>query len=79
MDCYLCKNETSIRNSHIIPEWMYKKVYDEKHRFTNRANDDRTFFQKGFRKYLLCQKCESAFSKWEKVLQSLWRHTSANS
>ena len=31
MKCALCKNNAELRNSHIIPELIYKPMYDDKH------------------------------------------------
>jgi len=33
MACKLCNNEVPLRNSHIIPEFLYASLYDDKHRF----------------------------------------------
>lgn len=67
--CKLCGEESSeIRNSHIIPEFNYTPCYDENHRFfklSSSALRHQTFEQKGFREYLLCQKCETKLSVWE--------------
>ena len=67
--CKLCSEESSeIRNSHIIPEFNYKPCYDEEHRFfklSSSAPRPQLYEQKGFREYLLCQKCETKLSVWE--------------
>ncbi len=57
-DCALCLEERKLKNSHIIPEFVYKAlgVYDEKHRFggfSTDPDDKVTTHQKGFREYLL--------------------------
>jgi hypothetical protein len=55
-------------NSHIIPEFMYTHLYDEKHRFsvltTASSGRDRTE-QSGLRQKMLCGPCELKFSKLE--------------
>ncbi len=67
--------KTEICNSHIIPEWAYEGVYDEKHRF-DRHNvlngTTRRFEQKGAREKILCRACESKLSVWEGYGKSVW-------
>ncbi|KXI28121.1 hypothetical protein [Paraglaciecola hydrolytica] len=69
MKCKLCREEKSLKQSHIIPEFLYSKLYDEKHRFheihvdSNRKNK---LPQKGVREPLLCGLCEEYFSKFER-------------
>lgn len=66
--CRLCGNIKNLCYSHIIPEFCFKPLYDEKGRLTkvssNLSQKDR-FLQKGLREYLLCESCENHFSKWE--------------
>ena len=55
-NCKLCLNKSDLKNSHIIPEYFYKPMYDEKHRFFQVSidpNEKNKFVQKGLRKYLL--------------------------
>jgi hypothetical protein len=33
MKCRLCNSEGRVVSSHIIPEFLYKALYDDKHRF----------------------------------------------
>lgn len=57
-----------LQRSHIIPEWLYKPLYDKKHKFTQVYADPgqhHTYHQKGLREYLLCEKCEQQFSRYE--------------
>lgn len=66
--CALCHEPGELRRSHIIPEFFYKPVYDETHRFLQSSTDpaDRVLTrQKGLREYLLCQRCETKLSGWE--------------
>jgi len=68
MKCKLCHNDKELRNSHIIPEFFYKPLYDEKHRFNViPLNEEQKFRyeQKGLRERLLCGDCENKLSKWE--------------
>ncbi len=66
--CKLCKKFRVLRNSHIIPEFLYKSLYDTKHRFI-RVSASRTleptYEQKGVREKLLCNECEVKFSSHE--------------
>jgi len=55
-------------NSHIIPEFIYKPLYDEKHRFhviSTYKKKDRPKEQKGIRERLLCLDCEQHISRYE--------------
>lgn len=64
--CALCKEERHLRNSHVIPEFMYKQLYDEKHKFwVLSASEPSWEEQKGLREHLLCGECETKLSKWE--------------
>ena len=66
--CRLCKEEHELRNSHIIPEFFYEPLYDEKHRFnilTTLENKSNSFSQKGIREFLLCNSCEQKIGNFE--------------
>lgn len=70
--CHFCENIVDLQNSHIIPECLYDKIYDEKHRFiaiTDTNQNQLIINQLGYREKLLCIKCENLFSKWEGVLK----------
>lgn len=68
-NCRLCGTHKPLRNSHIIPEFIYQPMYDEKHRFfelhKRRALGAKRF-QKGLRERILCDDCEHLLSRWEK-------------
>lgn len=69
--CKLCLKESELRNSHIIPEFIYLPLYDDKHRFhilSNMEVKGPAKPQKGIREYLLCGDCESALSKYERYM-----------
>ena len=59
--CALCGSDLRpLRNSHIIPEFMYKAIYDDKHRhylLSSLSGDADSGIQKGFREPLLCEVC----------------------
>jgi hypothetical protein len=64
----LCRDPGDLRRSHIIPEFFYRLVYDEKHRFLRTSTDPTdpaVLHQKGLREFLLCQGCETRLSAWE--------------
>ena len=76
MKCNLCGNDRELKNSHIIPEWVYTDLYDEKHRFNVLATTKikpRPLEQKGIREKLLCNDCEQKFSKYEKYAREVIR------
>lgn len=68
-ECALCKSEAALRRSHIIPEFLYKTMYDDKHRFhvlSSTVHVDDSMAQKGLRERLLCDNCEQLFAKLER-------------
>ena len=68
MLCRLCKENNPLRKSHIFPEWLYKPLYDDHHRFfvfSTEANKRRGTRPKGIYEKLLCNECEQRFSRWE--------------
>ena len=66
--CRLCLEQNPLQESHIIPEFFYKRLYDSKHRFliistdSDRKNSQK---QKGLRERLLCFDCEQKLSVFE--------------
>jgi hypothetical protein len=60
--CKLCQLEKQLRRSHILPEFMYENLYDEKPRRFHTLNIDlddtskssKKIEQKGIREFLLC-------------------------
>src|SRR5574337_1403481 len=69
MPCALCGEPHQLANSHIIPEFLYKSLYDELHRFHVLSlipDQGNSLKQKGIREPLLCQGCEQKFSVWER-------------
>lgn len=72
--CRLCHGIKSLRSSHIIPEFLYSSMYDEKHRFhilsTDKEQSNR-LAQKGVREKLLCEDCEQKLSKWERYASQI--------
>ena len=63
MICKLCQQTVpKLVNSHIISEFMYQGMYDEKHRFFGLSMDPKVndrLLQKGLRETLLCEHCDN--------------------
>jgi hypothetical protein len=74
-ECKLCREEATLRNSHIISEFYYKPIYDiDKKRFYAISSDEEKspdHHQKGLREKLLCDECEIKLSKWERYFANL--------
>jgi len=59
-----------LRDSHILPEFIYKPMYDDKHRFEVIHPDQAPQkMQKGLRERLLCGNCEGQLAKYEKYVK----------
>jgi hypothetical protein len=71
--CKLCKEETELRYSHILPEFFYSGIYDELHRTLEITHNDERTIQKGIREFLLCQNCETKLSRYETYAARLIR------
>lgn len=64
----MCREEKPLQRSHIISEFLYKPLYDSKHRFFRLSTGEkpkRPIEQKGVRERLLCVNCERQLSKYE--------------
>lgn len=69
MTCALCLKPKELRNSHIIPEFLYESLYDDKHRMHVLSvipEQLNSMKQKGLRERLLCDDCEQKLSPWER-------------
>jgi len=75
MICKLCLKEKKLRNSHVISEFLYTSLYDEKiHRFnvlSTIPEITRKFEQKGIRERLLCDDCEQLISPFENYVRGV--------
>lgn len=72
--CALCKKHAELRQSHIIPEFLYKSMYDDKHRFhvlSSVPDLQDSMAQKGLRERLLCGACEALLSKLERYARGV--------
>lgn len=69
-NCKLCKTSAKLRKSHIIPEFIYKPLYDKNihrfHSFSSKINYRPKYLQKGVWDRLLCDDCEQKFGRYEK-------------
>jgi len=75
MTCKLCGKDRTLCNSHIIPEFFYEPLYDEKHRahVHNRETGTIAYQQKGYRERLLCGGCEDDLnSRYEDYVKEVW-------
>jgi len=68
--CRFCLEFGELQKSHIIPEFLYKSLYNEKHRLhvlsVSPDQENNLREQKGLRERLLCKACEQKFSVWER-------------
>lgn len=78
--CQLCLNDRELCQSHIVPEFLYKKLYnanDAAAAITGLGNKGYKLLQKGLCQYLLCDDCEQHLNKHFKIpFQNQW--TNAN-
>lgn len=81
MKCRLCSLNKELQNSHIIPEFLYKPLYDDKHRAQQllkiggqqQGYKRRKPLQKGLREKLLCFDCEQLLNdRYEKYFKRRW-------
>ncbi len=69
MTCKLCQTHSPLQNSHILPEFVYTHLYDDKHRMhalSLHEKAPRPYEQKGVREKLLCRDCETLLSRYER-------------
>jgi len=73
--CKLCRKEKELKRSHIIPEFMYRTMYDDKHNYFVLSSDPkkRAFKkQKGEWEKLLCSDCETQLSRYERYVSFIF-------
>jgi hypothetical protein len=67
--CKLCQKPAELQDSHIIPEFFCKLIYDSNPRRFRVISADPSvpvqYEQKGLREPLLCNSCEGKFGRWE--------------
>ena len=75
-NCRLCLRGAELHRSHILPEFLYRQVYDRKHTAVAFKPFDpaRSWkIQKGLHERLLCRGCEQMLNdRYEKPFHSFW-------
>lgn len=74
MTCALCYRDEPLMASHIVPEFLYQTLYDEKHRFLQISDDPNRrnrYRQKGLYEQMLCFACEQRLSVFEQYMDGL--------
>lgn len=76
--CRLCLQIKNLRQSHIIPEFIYKPLYSSKHLLRTITDAKKglepRLIQKGYREELLCQDCESYLNiNFEHPSVEIWK------
>ncbi|MBX3199408.1 MAG: hypothetical protein KF894_14840 [Labilithrix sp.] len=73
--CRLCDEVTTLRDSHIVPKWAYKRITSDDGPGPTQPImvefDVATITNKQFTEHLLCDSCEQLFSAWENSLSQL--------
>ena len=75
-NCKLCGEPSRLQISHIVPEFLFRPMYDEQHRFhvLDTQTDLRTWrMQKGIKERMLCAECEQRLSKYEHYTAAMLR------
>src|SRR6266849_5839504 len=72
--CKLCREDKPLCSSHIIPEFLYRPLYDDNHRAIEVSLIPKKahLLQKGYREPLLCFECEQRINKYEVYFRDIW-------
>ena len=74
--CQLCHSDRKLRNSHIVPEFLYDDLYNDKNymmAINGQGNRGWKPLQKGIRQHLFCESCEQYFNEhFEKPFHAQW-------
>lgn len=74
--CRLCKNDRVLRNSHIVPAFLYSDLYNAKGHMmgiSGLGNRGWDALQQGIREYLFCDACEQLINDcYEKPFLKQW-------
>jgi hypothetical protein len=67
MQCALCLQDRTLCNSHIVPQFIFKHVQGDDGEFfvVKTGEEPPSTFYKSFSEKLLCEGCETLFSRWE--------------
>ena len=63
--CRLCHRDKALRFSHIVPEFLYADLYNEKRHMmgiNGRGTKGWKPLQQGIREHLFCERCEQHFN-----------------
>lgn len=75
--CQLCEKPGVLRDSHIVPEFLYKDLYNEKRHMmgiNGKGKSGWKALQKGLREKLFCDGCEQLLNdRYEKPFVKYWR------
>ncbi len=75
MQCALCQQSKILCDSHIIPEFLYNKLYDQKHSYffaTTDPSERAKLRRRGIYEKLLCKSCESFISRFETYAKKIF-------
>lgn len=77
--CRLCKKPAQLCHSHILPEFLYRPLYDDKHRFSvlTKNVEGYQYLQRGLTERMLCAKCERQLSAHERYAADVMNGCSA--
>ncbi len=75
-ECKLCGEVSKLCQSHIIPEFLYRNIYDKSPKkfwmlMSSVKNKFKYQKQKGIREYLFCEKCEGKLSVYERYAEKV--------
>lgn len=76
-ECKFCGKTRKLCKSHIIPEWAYRPLYDERSRATEISSEDRRrrTVQSGPWQHLLCEDCETLFNeRFDQPFHKFWTY-----
>lgn len=73
--CRLCLGGKELCKSHVLPEFLYEKMYEDPHKFMlKRVGDKPKIKQKGLYERLLCEDCEQKISRYEDYTSELLKN-----
>jgi len=74
MTCRLCCLPKPLCDSHILPEFAYRRTYDENRQaiYLDLLRLKRSVRQRGFWEKLLCIDCEGKIGRWETYFAEIW-------
>lgn len=65
MGCKLCGENKILKESHIIPKFVFRWIKLTGGKYIRKADNPNRRVEDGIKRYLLCNDCEQIFSKWE--------------